>query len=87
MLVKLSIKVSPRLYDKDIDPQDFYPNYLQTYVERDVRLLQNIQDLNVFIRFGKLCAGRLGQLLNLSSLANDTKDGMLLGWDELKLIP
>jgi len=61
----------PRLYDKDIQPVDFYPNYLQTYIERDVRLLQNIQDLNLFIRFMKLCAGRTGQLLNLSSLAND----------------
>jgi uncharacterized protein len=61
----------PRIYDKDINPVDFYPNYLQTYVERDVRLLQNIQDLNLFIRFLKLCAGRTGQLLNLTSLAND----------------
>jgi len=62
----------PRVYDKKIDPGDFYPNYLQTYIERDVRLLQNIQDLNLFIRFMKLCAGRTGQLLNLTSLANDT---------------
>jgi len=61
----------PRIYDKKIDPVDFYPNYLQTYIERDVRLLQNIHDLNHFIRFIKLCAGRIGQLLNLSSLAND----------------
>ena len=62
----------PRLYDKEIDPQDFYPNYIQTYIERDVRLLQNVQNLNLFVRFMKLCAGRAGQLLNLSSLANDT---------------
>jgi predicted AAA+ superfamily ATPase len=62
----------PRLYDKEIDPQDFYPNYIQTYIERDVRLLQNVLNLNLFIRFMKLCAGRTGQLLNLSSLANDT---------------
>ena len=61
----------PRLYDHDIAPLDFFPNYIQTYVERDVRLLQNIQDLSQFIRFLKLCAGRTGQLLNLSSLAND----------------
>ncbi len=61
----------PRLYDKNIDPVDFYPNYIQTYLERDVRLLQNIHDLTVFIRFLKLCAGRTGQLLNLTSLAND----------------
>jgi predicted AAA+ superfamily ATPase len=61
----------PRLYDRDIEPVDFFPNYIQTYVERDVRLLQNIHDLSLFIRFLKLCAGRIGQLLNLNSLAND----------------
>lgn len=61
----------PRIYDKNIDPHDFYPNYLQTCVERDIRLLQNIHDLDLFIRFLKLCAGRIGQLLNLTSLAND----------------
>jgi predicted AAA+ superfamily ATPase len=62
----------PRLYDRKIDPQDFYPNYIQTYIERDVRFLQNVQNLNLFIRFMRLCAGRTGQLLNLSSIANDT---------------
>jgi predicted AAA+ superfamily ATPase len=61
----------PRLYDKVIDPGDFYPNYIQTYIERDVRLLQNIHDLTLFVRFLKLCAGRTGQLLNMNSLAND----------------
>ena len=61
----------PRLYDKDIAPSDYYPFYIQTYVERDVRLMKNIGDLNKFIRFIKLCAGRIGQLLNLSSLANE----------------
>ena len=62
----------PRLYDKEIEAKDFYPNYIQTYIERDVRLLHSVQNLNLFIRFMKLCAGRTGQLLNLSSLANDT---------------
>lgn len=61
----------PRLYDKEIAPEDFYPFYIQTYVERDVRLVKNIGDLNKFVRFIKLCAGRIGQLLNLSSLANE----------------
>lgn len=61
----------PRLYDKDIPPADFYPFYIQTYVERDVRLMKNIGDLSKFFRFIKLCAGRIGQLLNLSSLANE----------------
>jgi hypothetical protein len=61
----------PRLYDKQIAPPDFYPYYIQTYVERDVRLIKNIGDLSKFIRFVKLCAGRIGQLLNVSSLANE----------------
>lgn len=61
----------PRLYDKDITPIDYYPFYIQTYVERDVRLMRNIGDLSKFIRFLKLCAGRIGQLLNISSLANE----------------
>ncbi len=61
----------PRLYDKQIAPTDYYPFYIQTYVERDVRMLKNIGDLSRFIRFVKLCAGRIGQLLNLSSLATE----------------
>ena len=61
----------PRIYDKNIEPDDYYPFYIQTYVERDVRLMRNIGDLSKFIRFLKLCAGRIGQLLNLSSLANE----------------
>jgi predicted AAA+ superfamily ATPase len=62
----------PRIYDKKIQPTDFYPNYIQTYIEKDLRLLKNIDDLSKFILFIKLCAGRIGQLLNLSSLANET---------------
>ena len=61
----------PRLYDKGITPTEYYPFYIQTYVERDVRMMKNIGDLSKFIRFIKLCAGRIGQLLNLSSLANE----------------
>lgn len=61
----------PRLYDKNIAPSDYYPFYVQTYIERDVRLMKNIGNLSKFIRFIKLCAGRIGQLLNLSSLANE----------------
>lgn len=61
----------PRIYDRDLAPTDFYPAYIQTYVERDVRLLKNIGDANAFIQFTRLCAGRIGQLLNLTSLAND----------------
>jgi len=61
----------PRIYDKKISPADWYPNYIQTYVERDVRLIKNISDLSAFQKFLRLCAGRNGQILNLSSLGND----------------
>ena len=61
----------PRIYDRDIAPTDFYPAYIQTYVEKDVRLIKNIGDVNAFIQFIRLCAGRIGQLLNYASLASD----------------
>jgi len=61
----------PRLYDKGILPVDFYPSYISTYVERDVRNVKDISDLSRFVRFLKLCAARTAQLLNKSSLAND----------------
>lgn len=53
----------PRIYDRAIAPTDFYPAYIQTYVEKDVRLMKNIGDINAFIQFTQLCAGRVGQLL------------------------
>jgi predicted AAA+ superfamily ATPase len=62
----------PPLYDRQIEPNDWFPNYISTYVERDVRLITNIGDLQTFILFLKLLAGRIGQLLNLSSLATET---------------
>lgn len=61
----------PRLYDKNIEPTDYYPNYIRTYVERDLRLLHNIGDLSKFVKCMKLCAGRIGQMLNISSIANE----------------
>jgi predicted AAA+ superfamily ATPase len=61
----------PRIHDKHLDPATWYSGYYQTYVERDVREIVNVGDLEVFGRFVRLCAGRNGQLLNLSSLAND----------------
>ena len=61
----------PRIYDRDIAPRDFYPSYIQTYVEKDVRLMKNIGNINTFIRFVQLCAGRTGQLVNYAGLASD----------------
>ena len=61
----------PRIYDHKQEPLDAYRNYFQTYVERDVRQLVNLRNLVQFEHFIKLLAGRVGQLLNLSSLANE----------------
>ncbi len=61
----------PRIHDKRLDPQEWLRNYYQTYVERDVREIQNVGDLETFGRFVRLAAGRSGQLLNLSSLGAD----------------
>lgn len=62
----------PPVYDQNIDHDKWYPNYLRTYIERDLRQIKNISDLNIFERFMRLCAGRTGQLLNMSSLAIET---------------
>ena len=61
----------PPIFDRGLEPHPWYGNYVRTYLERDVRQLIKVQDLGTFQRFLKLCAGRTGQLLNLSSLAND----------------
>jgi predicted AAA+ superfamily ATPase len=61
----------PALYDREISTNDWFSNYVATYVERDIRNVLAIQDLNRFQRFLRLCAARSAQLLNLSSLAND----------------
>jgi len=61
----------PRIHDKKLEPQDWLKNYYRTYLERDVREITNIGDLEAFRRFTALCAGRSGQLLNLSNLASD----------------
>jgi len=59
----------PSLYNNKIGISLWYSNYIRTYIERDVRLIKNITNLVTFERFIKLCAGRIGQLLNMSSLA------------------
>jgi uncharacterized protein len=61
----------PPIYDRVVTPELWYSNYIRTYIERDVRQLTNISDFSVFQRFVYLCAGRTGQLLNFTSLAND----------------
>ena len=61
----------PPIHDRPLAPERWFANYVMTYVERDVRQLIEVQNLSLFQRFLKMCAARCGQLLNMSSLAND----------------
>lgn len=61
----------PRIYNTTQTSQDFYPEYIATYIEKDVRQIQNVGDLSQFEIFLQLLAARTGQLLNLTSLSND----------------
>ena len=61
----------PRLYDKKMDPEDYFPSYVMTYIERDVRSVKRIADNAQFSLFVRLCAARVGQVLNMTSLANE----------------
>ena len=61
----------PRIHDRGLPPGNWLRNYYQAYVERDVREVLQIGDAEAFGRFVRLCAGRCGQLLHLSALAND----------------
>jgi predicted AAA+ superfamily ATPase len=71
----------PRMYDRKT-PLRWYMDYVQTYLERDVRQLQNIQNIELFHRFLCLCAGRVGQLINYESLSNDVgvSANTIKGW-------
>jgi|SRR5579862_1914273 len=61
----------PSLYAKKFDTREWIASYIQTYIERDVRHLKQITDLSLFQKFLQLCAGRIGQLLDLTSIGND----------------
>ncbi|MDO9325288.1 MAG: ATP-binding protein [Methanoregula sp.] len=61
----------PRLYSNNIEPADFYSSYIQTYLERDLHQLKQVQNLSTFQTFMKMCAFRNGQIVNFSSLAQD----------------
>jgi len=61
----------PRIYDHDIEPNRALADYFETYVERDLRNLSQIQDLNTFRTFVKLCAGRIGNTINYNKLGSD----------------
>ena len=59
----------PRIYDRDLEPERFYQDYLDTYVQRDVRQIKNIGNLGAFTRFLSICAGFASQTLNYTTLA------------------
>lgn len=61
----------PRVFKDSLNPTKFYRDYVQTYVERDVRRMVNIKDLSLFQHFLKLCAGRIGQVFNSNGLSNE----------------
>ncbi len=61
----------PAIYDREIPTKAFYSNYIQTYVERDLSELIQVKNLKQFRNFITLCAARVGQLVNLNSLANE----------------
>ncbi|MDR3229170.1 MAG: ATP-binding protein [Puniceicoccales bacterium] len=62
----------PRIYEAGLDPSQAHADYYATCVERDIRQLANLKNLTLFDRFVRLCAGRVGQVLNLNNLASDT---------------
>ena len=62
----------PRIHDRKLEPRQVLGDYFETYVERDVRRIGEIRNLPGFRRFVRLCAGRVGQLVNLASLGADT---------------
>jgi hypothetical protein len=61
----------PQIYQKDLNPTRLYRNYFQTYIERDVRQMINVKSLIAFENFMRLLAGRIGQVVNLHSMASD----------------
>ena len=61
----------PAIYDRDISPEEFFPSYIETYIERDVRLLRNITDIGAFIRFVRLLAARSARIVNFTQIATE----------------
>ena len=61
----------PEIYHRKRKPAEWYPAYIRTFVERDVKQFRNVGDTILFQRFMQLCAGRTGQLLNVASISNE----------------
>ncbi len=62
----------PPIVADNIPPNDWFGAYVRTYIERDVRQIRNVSNLLLFEKLLSLCAGRIGQLLNFTNLANET---------------
>lgn len=61
----------PRIYDQSLNPSEWFEGYYQTYLQKDVREILNISDINQFDRFVRLCAGRIGCLSDYNSVASE----------------
>ena len=61
----------PEVWNRELNPSEYYRDYFETYVQRDVRQMIQVKDLRIFRNFVRLCAGRIGQLFNASDLANN----------------
>jgi len=72
----------PPIHDRNLAPEQWFANYVMTYIERDIRQIVEVHNLSLFQRFIKMCAARTGQLLNMSSLANDcgVAHGTIRNW-------
>lgn len=72
----------PKIYDQKLNAFKWYGNYVNTYLERDVRSMKQVSDLMVFQRFMKLVAARSGTILNYTSIANDlgVSSNTIKGW-------
>ena len=76
----------PALFDRTLSPDDWFSNYVATYLERDVRQLLAVRDLAVFQRFVKMCAARSGQLVNLTTLGADCGISAMAARDRLSVL-
>ncbi|MCX5781366.1 MAG: ATP-binding protein [Elusimicrobia bacterium] len=61
----------PQLYKEKIDTLSYYMNYYETYIERDLRQLSQVENLHTFDKFIRMLASRIGQIVNYNSIAND----------------
>jgi hypothetical protein len=61
----------PRIYDRDLDASEWISDYIQTYIQKDVRQILNVENLQLFEKFLRLLAGRVGQIINYSSLTSE----------------